>query len=38
MWISLFTVVLAISLGLAAGAMALESQPDGKALRNARHR
>ena len=38
MWIALFTVVLAIALGLAAGAMALESQLEGKALRNVRHR
>ncbi len=29
MWISLFTVVLAIALGLGLGAMMLESQGEG---------
>ena len=38
MWISLFTVVLAIALGLAGAAIALESQPESKALRNLNHR
>ena len=37
MWISLFTVVLAIALGFALGAVALESQDEAKPARNFRH-
>jgi hypothetical protein len=36
MWISLFTVVLAIALGFALGAVALESQDEAKPTRNFR--
>jgi hypothetical protein len=36
MWISLFTVVLAIALGFALGAVALESQDEAKPARNFR--
>jgi hypothetical protein len=34
MWIQLFTVVLAISLGFALGAMALESYEEAKPVRH----
>jgi hypothetical protein len=37
MWISLFTVVIAISLGFALGAVVLESQEEAKPIRNFRH-
>lgn len=37
MWISLFTVVIAISFGFALGAVALESQEEAKPIRNFRH-
>jgi hypothetical protein len=37
MWISLFTVVIAIGLGFALGAVALESQEEAKPVRNFRH-
>jgi hypothetical protein len=37
MWISLFTVVLAIALGFALGAIALESQDEAKPARDFRH-
>ena len=36
MWISLFTVVLAIALGFGLGAVALESQEEAKPARNLR--
>jgi hypothetical protein len=36
MWVSLFTVVLAIALGFALGAVALESQDEAKPVRNFR--
>lgn len=36
MWISLFTVVLAIALGLGFGAVALESYQEAKPARNLR--
>lgn len=36
MWVSLFTVVLAIALGFALGAVALESQEEAKPVRNFR--
>lgn len=38
MWISLFTVVIAIALGFALGAIALESHEEAKPVRNLRHR
>jgi hypothetical protein len=34
MWIPLFTVVLAIALGFALGAVALESRDEPKPVRN----
>ncbi len=37
MWISLFTVVIAISLGFALGAVALQSEEEAKPVRNFRH-
>lgn len=37
MWISLFSVVIAIALGFALGAVALESQEEAKPVRNFRH-
>lgn len=36
MWISLFTVVLAIALGLGLGAVALESYQEAKPARSLR--
>jgi len=38
MWMELFTVVLAISLGLGLGAIALESYEEAKPIRQFRHR
>ena len=38
MWISLFTVVIAIALGFGLGAIALESREEAKPVRNLRHR
>lgn len=38
MWIQLFTVVLAIALASAIGAVALESQDEAKPVRNLRQR
>jgi hypothetical protein len=36
MWVSLFVIVLAISLGFALGAVVLESQEEAKPVRNFR--
>jgi hypothetical protein len=36
MWVSLFSIVLAIALGFALGAVALESQDEVKPVRNFR--
>jgi hypothetical protein len=36
MWVSLFTIVLAIALGFALGAVALESQDEAKPVRHLR--
>jgi len=38
MWMQLFTVVLAIALGSALGAVALESHEEAKPVRNWRQR
>lgn len=38
MWMQLFTVVLAIALGCALGAVALESRGEVKPVRNLRQR
>jgi len=38
MWMQLFTVVLAISVGFALGALVLESHEEAKPVRNLRHR
>lgn len=38
MWMQLFTVVLAIALGSALGAIALESQGEAKPVRKLRQR
>ncbi len=37
MWISLFTIVIAIALGFGLGAVALDSQDEAKPVRNFRH-
>ena len=38
MWMQLFTVVLAVALAFAVGAIALESQEEAKPIRNLRQR
>lgn len=38
MWISLFTVVIAVALGFGLGSVILESYEEAKPARNFRHR